>query len=413
MEDNISQTIRGINIAEYNYPLPSERIAWYPADKRDGSKLLISTSEAISQAHFSDIGNFLPESSLLVFNETRVVQARMVFHKSSGARIEIFCLEPLHPVTEVQTAFAQKSPVTWKCLVGNSRRWKSGSLETTIPVDGKEVTVTAIRTAQHDGHSEVEFHWNDEQIIFANVMEQLGATPLPPYIQREAEENDKDRYQTVYARNNGSVAAPTAGLHFTDEILNELKKKGIRQEKVTLHVGAGTFKPVSSETIGSHEMHTEQVMISRTTIEALKDASNRTIIPVGTTTARTLESVFWYGAKLHMGVTASQYLEVEQWDPYDEVYNRVTTEESLQAILKMMNERKMEYLKGETSLLIAPGYKWHFADALITNFHQPKSTLLLLVSSFIGERWKSAYDFALKNDFRFLSFGDSCLFFPK
>jgi len=413
MEDNIAQSIRGINIAEYNYPLPPERIAWYPADKRDGSKLLISTPDAISQSRFSNIDNFLPDNTLLVFNETRVVQARMVFHKSSGARIEIFCLEPLHPVTEVQTAFAQHSPVIWKCLVGNSRRWKSGPLETTIPVNGKEITVTAIRTAQHDGHSEVEFHWDDEQIIFANVMEQIGATPLPPYIQREAEENDKDRYQTVYARNNGSVAAPTAGLHFTDEILEQLKKKGVRQEKVTLHVGAGTFKPVSSETIGSHEMHTEQVMISRTTIEAIKNANNRTIIPVGTTTARTLESMFWYGAKLHLGVTDSQYLEVEQWDPYNEAYNKVSTEESLHAVLKMMKAQKMEYLKGETSLLIAPGYKWQFADALITNFHQPKSTLLLLVSSFIGERWKSAYDYALKNDFRFLSFGDSCLFFPK
>lgn len=413
MKNSRAQSIREINIAEYNYPLPAERIAWYPADKRDGSKLLISTPENNSQAHFSEIGTFLPDNAMLVFNETRVVQARMVFHKSSGARIEVFCLEPLKPVAEVQVAFAQHPPVTWKCLVGNSRRWKSGSLETTIPVNGKEITVTATRTAQHDGHSEVEFHWDDESIIFANVMEQIGATPLPPYIQREAEENDKDRYQTVYARNNGSVAAPTAGLHFTDEILENLKEKGILLEKVTLHVGAGTFKPVSSETIGSHEMHTEQVMISRKTINALMGEEKRTIIPVGTTTSRTMESMFWYGAKLHLGVTTSQYLEVEQWDPYNEDLDQVTREESMQAIINMMDENGMEYLKGETRLLIAPGYRWRFADALITNFHQPKSTLLLLVSSFIGERWKEAYDYALANDFRFLSFGDSCLFFPK
>ncbi len=413
MKNSRAQKIREINIAEYDYPLLPERIAWYPAEKRDGSKLLISTVEKNSQAYFSDIENFLPDKALLIFNETKVVQARMVFHKSSGAKIEIFCLEPIKPVSEVQTAFAQRPPVTWKCLVGNSRRWKSGELSTTIPLNGKDITITALRTAQHDGHSEVEFHWDDGTIVFARVMEQVGATPLPPYIHREAEENDKSRYQTVYARNDGSVAAPTAGLHFTDAILENLKRKGIRQERVTLHVGTGTFKPVSSETIGSHEMHTEQVMVAKETIKALLSKERRSIIPVGTTTARTLESIFWYGAKLHLAVTASQYLEVAQWDPYEEEYNNVSTEDSLKAILQMMEEHNMDYLKGATRLLIAPGYRWHFADALITNFHQPKSTLLLLVSSFIGERWKSAYDFAMKEDFRFLSFGDSCLFFPE
>ena len=411
MENLKARSIRNITISEYNYPLPPERIAWYPAKNRDGSKLLISTDKNIDEAPFSDIGEYLPDNTMLIFNETRVVQARMVFHKDSGARIEIFCLEPLRPVAEVQSAFSCHAPVAWKCLVGNSRRWKSGTLKTTIPVNGKEITVTATRTAQHEGHSEVEFSWDDKEILFADVMEQIGATPLPPYIHREAEEDDKSRYQTVYARNNGSVAAPTAGLHFTDNILQNLQQKGIRQEKVTLHVGAGTFKPVAAETIGSHEMHTEQIMVSRKTIEALQN-NHRFVIPVGTTTARTLESLFWYGAKLHRGLCSSTALEVKQWDPYEENLNNVSVPESLSAILTMMEKNGLEYLKGQTSLLIAPGYQWHFADALITNFHQPKSTLLLLVSSFIGDRWKSAYDYALNHDFRFLSFGDSCLFFP-
>ncbi len=265
---------------------------------------------------------------------------------------------------------------------------------------------------QHEGYSEVTFHWNDESIPFGQVLEHIGTMPLPPYIHRAAEQEDKQRYQTVYARNKGSVAAPTAGLHFTEALLSHLEEQGIAKTKITLHVGAGTFKPVTSPTLGEHQMHTEQVMISQQTISRLLQRRTQPVIPVGTTTARTLESLFWYGAKLHLGETSSPYLDVKQWDPYAEKYRAVTTKESLRAILAMMEREKISYLKGETNLLIAPGYPWHFADALITNFHQPKSTLLLLVSSFVGERWKHAYSYALQEDFRFLSFGDSCLFFP-
>ena len=404
--------LQEIKIEAYDYELPPQKIAWYPVNQRDASKLLISTPQGITEATFSQITDFLPSESLLIFNETKVVQARLQFYKASGARIEIFCLEPLAPFTEIQTAFIQPSPVTWKCLVGNSRRWKEEELKMELSIYGEETMLRVRRQRKHDGYSEVEFWWDKKELSFSEILEAAGEIPLPPYIRREAEEDDKTRYQTVYARHNGSVAAPTAGLHFTKSVLQQLEKAGIQQHHVTLHVGAGTFKPVSSEKIKEHTMHTEQIMVQKATIEALLHRGNKKIIPVGTTTARTLESIYWFGAKLCTGTKVYTQLQVNQWDPYTLQLQEVDNEQSLNAILQFMANKGLETLQGETSLLIGPGYHWHFADALITNFHQPRSTLLLLVSAFIGNRWRTVYDYALANDFRFLSFGDSCLFFP-
>lgn len=409
---NAATLLQNISIEEYNYPLPADRIAYYPAQERDKSLLLVSTTEGERRDHFSNLVSNLPKNSILVFNETKVVQARMEFHKSSGARIEIFCLEPISPVTEVQLAFSQHSPVSWKCLVGNSRRWKAGKLTYSTEFEGVTTHIAAERTQQYDTDSEILFTWDNPNLCFSDIMENLGEIPLPPYIQRETEESDSTRYQTIYAKNKGSVAAPTAGLHFTDGVMNDLKNAGIETDKITLHVGAGTFKPVSSDTIGEHQMHTEQIIISKKTILNLLNRGEKNIIPVGTTTARTLESLYWFGAKLFSTKDHFNGLDVKQWDPYNPQFQDISTYDSLKSVLKFLEDRQSDFLSGNTSLLIGPGYKWHLADALITNFHQPKSTLLLLVSSFVGSRWERAYKYALDNDFRFLSYGDSCLFFP-
>lgn len=410
---NKATILQDISIEAYNYPLPADRIAYYPAKERDKSLLLVSTPEGEQRDHFSNLVTYLPKNSLLIFNETKVVQARMEFHKSSGARIEIFCLEPMTPVTEVQLAFSQHSPVSWKCLVGNSRRWKYGTLTYAIEIEGETTHITAKRTQQFDTDSEILFTWDTPNLCFSDIMEHLGEIPLPPYIQRETEESDATRYQTIYAKNKGSVAAPTAGLHFTDRVMQDIKTAGIETDKITLHVGAGTFKPVSSNTIGEHKMHTEQIIISKKTIQNLLNRGEKNIIPVGTTTARTLESLYWFGAKLFSSNDHFNGLEVQQWDPYNTQLQNISTDDSLRAVLTFLDDQQSDFLSGNTSLLIGPGYTWHLADALITNFHQPKSTLLLLVSSFVGNRWERAYKFAMDKDFRFLSYGDSCLFFPK
>ena len=406
--------VQNISIEDYNYPLPEERIAKYPLSERDASKLLVLNNGNISSSYFRNIGDFIPKDSLLVFNETKVVRARLQFTKESGAAIEIFCLEPITGNGDYQLAFSSASPSRWKCLVGNSRRWKNETLcRDVTPVASQNVTLYAKRIEKTDNYSVIEFSWKPENMSFAEILESAGEIPLPPYLNREAEESDRERYQTVFAKYEGSVAAPTAGLHFTNNLITELKDKGISFEEVTLHVGAGTFRPVSSETIGEHEMHSETFVVKKSCIENLMKNCNKTIIPVGTTSMRTIESLYWIGLMLIEEGMEERQLHLQQWFPYKERETLVSAEESLSAILEYLNCHDLNELHATTALMIAPSCNINIAKALITNFHQPKSTLLLLVSALIGDKWKDVYQYALENDFRFLSYGDSCLFFNK
>lgn len=406
------ENLRDIRIENFNYPLPVEQIAQFPLEVRDKSKLLVIKNNEISKDTFENIGLYLPENSLLISNETRVVHARLLFRKPSGSQIEIFCLEPLKPTNDIQLAFQQQQSCTWKCLIGNARRWKAGPLELISEIDGISVNLIASLSERDETAFYVRFEWTPSQFTFAQVLEHFGRIPLPPYISREASENDNTRYQTVFARNDGSVAAPTAGLHFTAEVLSSLAKKNIKTDSVTLHVGAGTFKPVSSETIGDHHMHFEQVIVPIRLLKEIISLKGKHITLVGTTTVRTLESVYWQGVKWLQKKPESAVMHIEQWDPYLTLSEKsVSTEAALQCVIKTLERFGMTELHGETSLMIAPGYTYHIPDAIITNFHQPKSTLLLLVAAFVGEKWKDAYQYALSNNFRFLSYGDSCLFF--
>ena len=410
--------VQNISIEDYNYPLPDERIAKYPLGERDASKLLVLKNGEISSSHFRNINDFLPKDSLLIFNETKVVRARLQFTKESGAAIEIFCLEPITGNGDYQLAFSSSSPSEWRCLVGNSRRWKNDKLSLEVTVnkatrqqDNKiHATLYAERLEKNDNYSVVRFSWEPAELSFAEILEAAGEIPLPPYLHREAEASDRERYQTVFAKHEGSVAAPTAGLHFTNELIDKLKNDGIAFEEVTLHVGAGTFRPVSSETIGEHEMHSETIVVRKSCIENLIKNCNKTIIPVGTTSMRTIESLYWIGLMLIEEGLEERNLHLNQWFPYKERESLPSAEESLSTILKYMEEHQMNVFHASTALMIAPSCKINIAKALITNFHQPKSTLLLLVSALIGEKWKEAYQYALDNDFRFLSYGDSCLF---
>ncbi len=419
--------VQNISIEDYNYPLPDERIAKYPLAERDASKLLVLNNDTISSSQFKNIGDFLPKDSLLIFNETKVVRARLQFTKESGAAIEIFCLEPITGNGDYQLAFGSPSPSRWKCLVGNSRRWKNETLcrdvtpvasqnvtsvasQNVTPVASQNVILCANRIEKNDNYSVIEFSWEPKELSFAEILETAGEIPLPPYLNREAEESDRERYQTVFAKYEGSVAAPTAGLHFTNNLISELKDKGISFEEVTLHVGAGTFRPVSSETIGEHEMHSETIVVKKSCIEHLIKNCDKTIIPVGTTSMRTIESLYWIGLMLLEEGMEERQLHLQQWFPYKERDVMASAEESLSAILEYLNRHDMNELHASTALMIAPSCKINIAKALITNFHQPKSTLLLLVSALIGDKWKDVYQYALDNDFRFLSYGDSCLF---
>ncbi len=399
-----------IQIENYNYDLPEDRIAKYPLDYRDQSKLLYLNNGRISEKRFSDIPELLAENSLLIFNETRVIKARLLFRKSTGAVIEIFCLEPVEPSNDFQLAFQQKSPVIWKCFIGNAKRWKQGNLEMPLVFDGKKTILTAKMIEKLSGSFLVRFAWEPEEMLFSGIIEQSGLVPLPPYLNREAEESDKKRYQTVYAKNDGSVAAPTAGLHFTQRQFGQLQERNIESVKVTLHVGAGTFRPVISSTIADHEMHTERIVVSISALQAFAKNLNNHIIPVGTTSMRTLESLYWLGLKLRHG---DDSFFVDQWDPYrQKTEANFGMKKALEALIKYHQDSGLEELHAETRLMIAPGYEFKICTGLVTNFHQPKSTLLLLVSALIGEDWRKAYDFAMEQDFRFLSYGDSCLFLP-
>ncbi len=401
---------RNIRIEDYDYPLPESRIAYYPAPQRDNSKLLIYNKEkdTITDSVFHQLPDFLDENHWIVFNDSKVIHARLRVHNATGAAIEIFCLEPLAPSTDPAVAFTLTGSVTWKCMVGNARKWKH-PIEIEVPMEGRVVRILAERGEAVEGTFEVTFTWTDPDVSFAEWIEAYGKVPLPPYIRRDAEESDTERYQTVYACHDGSVAAPTAGLHFTDGLIRSLKAKGVETEYVTLHVGAGTFKPVSSETIGGHFMHEEKIVITEEFIRKLQNNQGKQLIAVGTTVTRTLESLFVVGAKLHLGL--ANPLVVDQWETYDNPdIHQVTMEQSLAAILDYLREHDTDMLRAATRLIILPTYIRHVVSGLITNFHQPKSTLLLLISNFLGDEWRRIYRHALDNDYRFLSYGDANLY---
>lgn len=396
-----------IDLSEYYYDLPEEKIAQYPAEERDLSKLLLYDRKGISEDIFRHIGEHLPKDSLLVFNNTRVIRARFLFSKPTGANIEIFCLEPLDPAG-YEPAFSASGCVVWKCIIGNLKRWKGGPLSGVFRSGEKHFILKAERIGTEGDAFRVRFTWDDSSITFGEVMEAMGHLPLPPYINREDEENDALRYQTVYSTVKGSVAAPTAGLHFTGEILRSLTGQGISTAELTLHVGAGTFQPVRSNSIHDHEMHCEHFFVSLATIEKLLKNTGR-IIPVGTTSVRTLESLYWIGCKIiREKLSVNGELTVGQWEPYD--YEETTpVADALMAIIENMKVHRKESIEASTRIIIVPGYKFRVMNGLITNFHQPGSTLLLLVSAWTGDDWKKIYHYALSNNFRFLSYGDSSL----
>ncbi len=402
---------KSININDYSYELPEHRIAKFPLEERDASKLLIYREGEIKERIFRELPDVLPENSLLLFNDTKVIHARLYFELPNDKRLEILCLEPLKP-GEYQRNFSSRSTVSWKCLVGNNRRWKSGEITKRIETPQGPTTLTARRLSRLSGAFEVEFSWDNPALAFGELLAAGGIIPLPPYLNRQTEASDEERYQTVYAREKGSVAAPTAGLHFTDRVLRGLDEEGVQRAFVTLHVGAGTFKPVSAEQLADHHMHEESIYLQRSVLEQLRTAveEKRPVIPVGTTSMRLLESLYWHGCALWRG-TEQPHINVQQWMPYEDKPTP-SPEEALQAIARQMEEQQIDVLQGYTQLIIAPGYQFRFCKGLITNFHQPKSTLLLLIAALIGEDWKKAYDFALANDFRFLSYGDSSLLIP-
>ena len=399
-----------ISINDYTYALEEERIAQFPVEKRDHSKLLIAKQNELQEDQFYNIADHLPKDSLIVFNDTKVIRARLRFRKPTGAKIEIFILEPVSPTAEVQNAFQVQKECSWKCFVGNAKKWKQGSLELEFEFAGKTIILTANKgEAQGNAHL-IHFSWTPTELNFSDILMGSGSIPLPPYMNRETEAEDVERYQTIYAKHQGSVAAPTAGLHFTDKVMKSLNERNIQTDYVSLHVGAGTFKPVSADYMGEHEMHSEQVLINKETIERLRNKDYNSLIVVGTTSTRSLESLYWYGVKLMKEPNAT--FQINQWEPYEsDAHKQISPKQALSEVLNYMDRNKLSILQGETQIIIAPGYKFKLVDVLITNFHQPKSTLLLLVSAFYGDDWRKAYDYALAHEFRFLSYGDSCLFF--
>jgi S-adenosylmethionine:tRNA ribosyltransferase-isomerase len=415
---------KSISIAGFRYELPPERIANYPLAERDSSKLLIYRNGKIEEDFYRNIVAYLPTNSLLVFNDTRVVEARIVFQKPSGGRIELFCLEPAPEWGSISLAMQQTGKIRWKCLIGGASKWKPGQVlsrkiaGTGGSVAGVEVLLLEARwIGKLDDCFLIEFSWTPPELSFAELLHRAGLIPLPPYIRRAADVTDQERYQTVYAVHDGSVAAPTAGLHFTEAIFNILKEKKIKKEFVTLHVGAGTFMPVKSETLADHIMHVEFIVVRKKTIENLLGALGACIVPVGTTSLRTIESLYWLGLKTMMNPSiAIGELVVYQWDGYPAEKSGnggLSTSEALGALLDWMNRHGLEEFTTKTQLLITPGYDWKLTGALVTNFHQPESTLLLLVAALVGEEWVRIYHYALEHDFRFLSYGDGSLLFKK
>lgn len=422
----MTEMVGDIRIADYDYPLPDERIAKFPLESRDASKLLVYDHGTVSEHRFTSLPDLLPTGALMVFNNTRVIRARLHFVKTTGALIEVFCLEPLSP-REYVSMFDARHECTWLCMVGNLKKWKEGALTRPITLDGQEETLSVERAhidhLPHNGAGAPEFaitfRWTGDA-TFAEVLEACGELPIPPYLNRETQESDLRTYQTVYSKTEGSVAAPTAGLHFTERVLKALDDKGIDREELTLHVGAGTFKPVKSEHIAGHEMHAEYIVVRRSTIDKLI-AHGGEAIAVGTTSVRTLESLYYIGCMILQHPDAGEdELSVPQWMPYEQAEQLadITTLQALEALRDWLERNGLQALHTTTRIIIAPGYRYHIVRRMVTNFHQPKSTLLLLVSAFVGHKadgtpaWHEIYDFALSHDFRFLSYGDSSLLMP-
>lgn len=399
-----------IKMEDYHYPLPEEKIAFFPTSERASSKLLVYKNGQISDHHFSEISEILPTDSFLIFNNTKVIPARLVFHKESGTRIEIFCLEPLDDKGEHQKAMSRQKSAHWKCIVGNLKRWKT-PVKMTISAEKENIILSAFLESREDEKVNVRFEWTPENYDFSTVLHYAGKIPLPPYIKRDNIESDTERYQTVYAQNKGSVAAPTAGLHYTPEVLQSLREKNILQDFITLHVGAGTFKPVTSETANEHLMHSEPFIIRKALIENILNNKSRSIFAVGTTSARSLESIYWLALKNFKNKTSNDFT-LAQWDAYSLKSNDFSLENALDFWLENNFLKTDENILANTSMMMIPGYKHRVVNNLITNFHQPGSTLLLLLASFIGDHWKTLYKHALNNDYRFLSYGDSSIIMP-
>ena len=402
--------MKPIYIAEYNYDLPDERIAKYPIAQRDHSKLLVYRDGQVSEDRFYNVGDYIAPDSLLIYNNTRVIQARLEFYKPTGARVEVFCLEPLTP-HDYQLSLGSTTSCTWKCMVGNAKKWHEESLE--LRVERLETTLRAYKEQVLGNTYAVRFEWDGEKVSFAEILDAIGELPIPPYLNRKTEESDKTTYQTVYSRIKGSVAAPTAGLHFTESVLNDLRNRGIETDEVTLHVGAGTFLPVKTADANEHTMHSEIIAVPKSTIAHIQRQLGK-IVAVGTTSMRTLESLYFIGRRLRdTGIPGYRDTEihVDQFEPYELKANsqELTSKEALQAILDYLDATGQDTLHAETQIMIKPGYTFHIVDQLITNFHQPQSTLLLLVSAFVGGDWRTIYDYALTHDFRFLSYGDSSI----
>lgn len=400
-----------LNILDFSFVLPDEKIAKFPLDNRDESKLLIYKNATISDSVFKQIDTYLPENSLVVFNNTRVVHARLLFNRLTGAQIEIFCIEPLHHL-DYQQAFVSKQTSTWKCMVGNAKKWKEDWLEKQVETPLGDVILKATKKENTGELTVVEFTWNNNDLAFAEVLHYAGILPLPPYLNRKTEAADEERYQTVYAKVAGSVAAPTAGLHFTPAVFEQLKQKQITVDEVTLHVGAGTFKPVKAEALVNHEMHEETLYVELSTLKNIATclSAKNTLVVVGTTSMRTLESLFWHGVKILLNKAAKE-VEIKQWDAYELDAGEITSYQAITAIIHSMEKNNEYVLVGSTQIILAPGYQFRLVDALITNFHQPENTLILLIAAFVGKDWRVIYEHALANNYRFLSYGDSSLLF--
>lgn len=402
----MNTNVADIRIEDYDYPLPDERIAKHPLQERDRCKLLVRKPDgALSTRVFNELPALLPAQSLLIYNNTRVINARLRFRKpGGGAVIEIFCLEPVDPA-DYAVSFASSGSCSWLCFVGNSKRWKSGSLTMPLDIDGTAVTLNATREAREGNASVINFSWDNSDVTFSQIISAAGEIPIPPYLNRDTEPSDSTDYQTVFSHIDGSVAAPTAGLHFTDEVLHGIDATGMERRELTLHVGAGTFQPVKSDSIGEHDMHSEFIAVSRDLIRELADTT-RPVIAVGTTSVRTLESLYHIGCLVATGQWTG---EVPQWYPYSDTHPRLSRRDSLSALVKWLDSTEAKTLLASTRIIIAPGYDFKVVNGIITNFHQPKSTLLLLVSAFIGGGWREMYDYALAGDYRFLSYGDASL----
>ena len=406
---NLLEKVQHISISDYAYELPDAKIAKYPLAERDQSKLLVWKNGQIQDTQFRELSDYLPSNSLLIFNNTKVIRARLHFQKETSAKIEIFCLDPYEPA-DYQIAFQTTQSCVWKCMIGNQKKWKGEKLRKSIRIDNTEIELCAEQINPENNKSLIRFSWNNPDFEFSRIIENAGSLPIPPYLNRETEQSDLERYQTVYSKIKGSVAAPTAGLHFTEKVISHMEKEGHQLAELTLHVGAGTFQPVKSERISDHEMHAEQLYLSRDFLNKLIHHKGNKIA-VGTTSVRTLESIYWLGVQAYRYPEIDiENLKVSQWEAYQENKQELPINDALIALITLLDQRQTDYLSASTQIIIAPGYRFRIVDGLITNFHQPQSTLLLLISAYLGNDWRRIYDHALANGYRFLSYGDSNLY---